>query len=1102
MGKNTDLVERAFEECGNAILFATNDEFVPFVSVMIQSIIDHSDKSNVYDICILESSVSSDYREALRRQALGSENISIRCIDVSGIVKDAKFFTENCERLSEESYYRLLIPSMFSKYECVLYLDGDMVVNTDVADMFKISFDGALVVSSRDLWGIPECYKEGNVLRAYREELLRGFSIDDYFISGMCMFNIPAMRDYTAEKMLEIAGSREWKQHDQDILNALFADRKKIIHAKWDYMSDRYRDIRFLPPSLQEEFYEAQDDPKIIHFGGNRKPWKVPYMENDLLFWRAAYRTEFFALIISKVKSLGYKAYVLREVSGEYLEQEYTDNDCLFSYRGVQVGKFSTTKAVFDFLRIKDGYVEMEGFLPRLALSPEDKLEMYVCSGSVYYRTLNVKRYRVEKRDRKEEKWRGEPFLFRIPLNDLTERTELRLVASVNGNAVPINGFRFGKHTAIGNEFPNCYQSESDSMLIREKGCIVVCQHMSEGELQAYADSFEDDLSYLENYEEVVALRHAAKEKPGRPIWLFSDRTNKGDDNGEAMFRYVVDRQDELGVDPYFVIRKDSEDYDRISKIGNVVDFGSDLHKLLHLKCEMNFSAQADMESFCPFMDEYPAFRDLLQTQKFVFLQHGVIKNDISRWFNRTNINPWLFVVSAQRELDSILQTESYNLDKDIVKLTGLARHDLLRNDSKRYVTIMPTWRIWLAERPPQNRGVWTVRDGFEESSYFEFYSSLLNNKRLLCAAEKLGYQICFMPHPNIQSALHSFTDDSRVKLFDVSTRYSDVFAWSDLVVTDYSSSVMDFAYMRKPVLYTHFDEDLMFSGKHIASRGYFDDVRDGFGEVTYELDELVDKIVEYMESGCEIKGVYRDRIDNFFAYSDDGNRQRILDAVLEKRDVPKMGECSEVCNPGFGIISFKKPRKKGRAFYGKKVSSALDALGMRNVCSKYGNRYLVKCRCRWVNVFDTPLSLRKPTELVPVKYVSESKFAPEFSDYESSDVSLRFINHLSALAFGHPAFKGTDISGAIDRKELNKNWRVVADRTDAHDYLPGDIIRFENGTLAMAVKCSKGAIVLARCEEKNGAPIVTIGGLRGLMPFSIVRLLPKVSWVLRREYR
>lgn len=62
---------------------------------------------------------------------------------------------------------------------------------------------------------------------------------------------------------------------------------------------------------------------------------------------------------------------------------------------------------------------------------------------------------------------------------------------------------------------------------------------------------------------------------------LINDRPSKAGDNGEALFRYIVENRQDLKVDTYFVVLKDSPDYKRLKAYGNVVAHGSFKHKVL-----------------------------------------------------------------------------------------------------------------------------------------------------------------------------------------------------------------------------------------------------------------------------------------------------------------------------------------------------------------------------------------------------------------------------------------------------------------------------------------------------------------------------------------
>ena len=138
------------------------------------------------------------------------------------------------------------------------------------------------------------------------------------------------------------------------------------------------------------------------------------------------------------------------------------------------------------------------------------------------------------------------------------------------------------------------------------------------------------------------------------------------------------------------------------------------------------------------------------------------------------------------------------------------------------------------------------------------------------------------MPHPNTITKIDLFDHNEKVKFFSINDEYRDVYAQSNLVLTDYSSAAFDFAYLRKPIVYTQFDKEKFFDGTHVCVQGYFDYERDGFGEVTYDLDSTVETLIDYMKNDCKLKDKYRERIDSFFAFNDQNNCERITKKILE----------------------------------------------------------------------------------------------------------------------------------------------------------------------------------------------------------------------------
>lgn len=383
-----------------------------------------------------------------------------------------------------------------------------------------------------------------------------------------------------------------------------------------------------------------------------------------------------------------------------------------------------------------------------------------------------------------------------------------------------------------------------------------------------------------EHYKKSILARISAniiKAFYKRDIWIVSDRVDKADDNGEAFFRYLVE-QKEKNKKLLFAIRKDSHDYQRIKKIGTVINIHGNLYRVLLLVGITLISSHAN--GLIPALSGgKDFFRDMTYHSKFVFLRHGITKDDMSNWLNKYNINANIFITATKPEYHSILDGD-YFYGEDVVKLTGFPRYDNLYDNNQKYITFMPTWRKNLVVRGKLNRPF--LIQHFAETDYFMFHNNLLNNEKLIAIAKEHGYKLAFMIHPVLLKALDLFDKHPDVHFYGYETSYREIYAKSALIVTDFSSAVFDAAYLRKPIIYTQFDKESFYSDKGHYAPGYFSYEDDGFGEVEYDLESSINRIIEYIENGCMLKDKYRERIEKTFAFNDKNNCERVYKAILE----------------------------------------------------------------------------------------------------------------------------------------------------------------------------------------------------------------------------
>ena len=348
-----------------------------------------------------------------------------------------------------------------------------------------------------------------------------------------------------------------------------------------------------------------------------------------------------------------------------------------------------------------------------------------------------------------------------------------------------------------------------------------------------------------------------------KKIWLVMDRQDRGDDNAEHLFSYMVDINDTKNN--YFVISKDTQDYSRLSSIWkNILAFYSIKHRILYLFADKVISSQADEIVVNPFWDKNVKWYSGLLTGDKIFLQHGVAKDDMSNWLRKYDKNVKLLVTTADIEAKSFDEYE-YHYNEGVVQVLGLPRYDHLSNEySNKQILIMPSWR----------RSLINANDiQIQKSEYFLRFNSLINNKRLINLAKSLGYKIIFKPHPNTFEFIELFDTNDYV-IIDNKCKYQELFNNSSLLITDYSSLAFDFAYIKKPLIYYQYGDDYHFDNNFFIYETM------GFGEVIADEDMLIDKIEEYLNNDCKIKDVYLERSNSFYKFNDKNNCKRVYEAI------------------------------------------------------------------------------------------------------------------------------------------------------------------------------------------------------------------------------
>ncbi|MBQ8671786.1 MAG: glycosyltransferase family 8 protein [Alphaproteobacteria bacterium] len=156
------------------------------------------------------------------------------------------------------------LPDIFKKEDKILYLDADMIIQSDLTELLETDLQNHYAAVVKDMaCMVDDC--QGKV------------GLKKYFNSGMMLLNLKKMReDNVVQKLYEY---KEYKDRrafmDQDCLNAIFNDNVLFLSPKYNWMGSNL--LKFSADEIKS-FFDLDEDVNmqnaaIVHLTNQKKPW-------------------------------------------------------------------------------------------------------------------------------------------------------------------------------------------------------------------------------------------------------------------------------------------------------------------------------------------------------------------------------------------------------------------------------------------------------------------------------------------------------------------------------------------------------------------------------------------------------------------------------------------------------------------------------------------------------------------------------------------------------------------------------------------------------------------------------------------------------------
>lgn len=254
------------------IFFTIDDGYAPFLAVALHSAIENSNADQSYRAIVLHQELSKENINKIK--SLETDHFRIDLIPMKAnfdALDDRMCNRLRCDYFTLTIYFRLFIPSMFPQYDKGVYIDSDVVLTDDIANLFYTELGDNLIGACNDL-----SIADVPPLVAYTENAV-GVKGNEYINSGVLLMNLKKMRECNLEEhFLNLLNTYHFDTiaPDQDYLNAMCNGKILYLEEGWDTMPNDSR------PPLSA--------PHLIHYNLFSKPWCYDAVQYEDVFWKYA----------------------------------------------------------------------------------------------------------------------------------------------------------------------------------------------------------------------------------------------------------------------------------------------------------------------------------------------------------------------------------------------------------------------------------------------------------------------------------------------------------------------------------------------------------------------------------------------------------------------------------------------------------------------------------------------------------------------------------------------------------------------------------------------------------------------------------------------
>lgn len=245
-----------------SVAFICDSHYVTPTAVAITSLICNKNPNTYYDIYLIVANLSE--MEIEKFNEFKGSNADIHIIKAS--LKKYERLHKH-EYVTAATYLKFDLPDLIPNQDKVLYLDGDVVIQKDLSDLFETDIKDYFAGVVKDI-----------------TQINNDLNIKNYFNAGVMLLNLKLMRENDASTALFNIGTSEKKLkfQDQDCFNIYFNNKVKLLPVIYNLFYDFFLQYKYKYTleyinkrfgTNYSSFNNIKEASFIIHMVGGYKPW-------------------------------------------------------------------------------------------------------------------------------------------------------------------------------------------------------------------------------------------------------------------------------------------------------------------------------------------------------------------------------------------------------------------------------------------------------------------------------------------------------------------------------------------------------------------------------------------------------------------------------------------------------------------------------------------------------------------------------------------------------------------------------------------------------------------------------------------------------------